>query len=1150
MQIWLIISQSVSFMIPLRLHSDFSLLKAMVPVEKYAAVLAERGYQAAALTDFNNAFGWVDFYTQMKKANLKPILGATLSIAEGKAKGQFTFLITTQKAYENLCLILSAYSFGTLTTERLLDKKDDLILCVSPDSASLNAGFLNKWPKENLFFEVHRQSGVNKALEQEIIAAAQKFGGRCVATQPVYYLDHEDHLAHEVLLSIGEGTTLQDEKRPRMPSRDFDLKPRAQMEALFHDVPEWLEASDDILKRVTFEWKMGEYHIPKFTSSESLGATNSKKSVQEQMDEACQEGLKKRLELVRTYTPPEQFKEVEKKYRDRLKEECGMIHRMRFTDYFLVVADFIQWSKQHGIPVGPGRGSGAGSLAAYCLEIVDIDPVRYTLLFERFLNPERVSMPDFDVDFCVENRDKVIEYVRQKYNLTLKEGDRLEEKLKVAQIITFGKMKSKAVIRDVGRVMGIPYQDVDAIAKLIPNVLNITLSQAYEMEAEFAALRARDPKADELLRIAERLEGLNRHASIHAAGVVIADDILTKYIPLYRDADGSIISQFEMKGIEKLGLLKFDFLGLRNLTVIEECLKIVVEQTSQPKIDLLKINYSDPKVMAELASGDTIGLFQLESSGMRDVIRRLKPTCLEDIIAIVALYRPGPLEGGMVDDFILRKAGRRAVEYDAAVLEPILKETYGVFVYQEQVMKTANEMAGFSLGEADLLRRAMGKKIAAEMAKQREKFVEGAVKKGHAEALAQKIFDLMAEFAKYGFNKSHAAAYAMITVQTAYLKTYHPEAFFAALLSSEAEDTEKIGFIIRSAVSAGLEILPPHVNHSMSEFALEEHEGKIKIRYGLSAVKNLGDNVARAIVEKREERGRFKDFQQFFGRAPLELLNKRQAECLIRSGALDGLGATRATLFASMDSLISSAQATERDRVGGQRALFAAKPKIKMVEEWADRIRLNDEKHLLGTYMSGHPLRAYQALLASFKTRSISSLIEGIAPSRDTEVSIAGLVVGVKEIFTKKGSKMAFFSLEDQEDSLEVVMFPDLYEEKGRLLVNDRVLLVKGQVSRESDMTKILARDISDLSQMEFSELHLHLKNPSFVPRLETLAERAQKFPGALKVKVHIPVEREVGGAALKQSHVTVETPYAVQTHPELMTWLAEQFGDGAVTLR
>lgn len=1118
----------------------------MVSIEEYCEALKALGFKGGALTDFEAGFGWVDFYTQMKKAGLKPILGTSLNLnlnsnlqfeARVKTKGYCSFLITSQKAYENLSLILSAYSLQSLSLERLIQLQEDLILLVPPDHPQLEQAedFFRRWKRENLFFEIHRHEGASG--EPEAIDVAKKFG-RCVATQPTYFLRPEDSLAHGVLMSIGAGATLNDEARPKLSSNDFYLKSPEEMASLFRDSPEWLSASDEILERTRFDWKMGAYHIPKIGE----GA-----EVDRQLYEECQKGLVKRLDLVRSYSDAQKFTELEKIYRERLEEEYRIICKMRFSDYFLVVADFIQWSKTNGIPVGPGRGSGAGSLAAYCLSIVDIDPVRYHLLFERFLNPERVSMPDFDVDFCIKGREQVIDYVRQKYNLSadLSQGRPVEETLKVAQIITFGKMKAKAVIRDVGRVLGIPYGDVDAIAKLVPNVLDITLTKAFEMEPEFEKLRARDPKADELLKIAERLEGLNRHSSVHAAGVVIADDVLTRYVPLYRGTDNEIVCQFEMKGIEKIGLLKFDFLGLRNLTVIREC----IELTGQ-KIDLLKIDYNDPKVMAELSTGDTMGVFQLESSGMRDVIRRLKPTCLEDIIAIVALYRPGPLEGGMVDDFILRKAGKKPVVYDSEVLEPILKETYGVFVYQEQVMKTANVMAGFSLGEADLLRRAMGKKIASEMAQQREKFVAGAIQKGHPEQLAQKIFDLMAEFAKYGFNKSHAAAYAMVTVQTAYLKAHFPEAFYAALLSSESEDIEKMGLIIRNASLRGMAVLPPHINFSKVDFALEEQEGATKIRYGLSAIKNLGVAAADAIQKEREDNGRFKDAQDFFMRVPHDVLNKRGFECLIRSGSLDGLGATRATLIASLDSLMSAGQAHGKAKSGGQGSLFAAKPRMKQVEEWPDRIRLNDEKHLLGTYISGHPLKAYEPLLQTFKTRSILDLLEKPVPSKETEVSVAGLVSACKEIITKKGSKMAFLSLEDRDASIEVVVFSDLYSKKSALLGVDRLLLVKGQVVRENEITKMLARDISDLSNVNFSELHLNLRDASFVDRLEKLPEIVKKFPGNIKMKVHIPVEAHAAGAALPESRVTLTIPFEVQVHPDLMTWFEAEFGAGSVALQ
>ncbi len=1123
-------------MIPLRLHTDFSLLKAMVPVDRYCTALKELGFKGAAITDFDNAFGWIEFYGQMKKAGLKPILGTTLKInlvsetqfaSSVKSKGLVSFLVLNQEGYQNLCLILSAYSFETLTLSRLLELQKGLVALISPDHPQLESAtsFYSRWTNENLFFEVHRYEGAPS--EELAVRVSEKFG-RCIATQPTYYLKPDDHLAHEVLLSIGEAMTLSDEKHPQLPSRDFYLKSPDEMNSLFGDHPEWLSATDDLLSRVTFSWESGVYHIPKF------GADGD---IDKLLYEECQKGLEKRLELVKTQVAAEKFSLVEKSYRERLEEEYQIICKMRFSDYFLVVADFIQWSKNNGIPVGPGRGSGAGSLAAYCLSIVDIDPVRYNLLFERFLNPERVSMPDFDVDFCIKGRERVIDYVRDKYNFkpTVENSKPLEEILRVAQIITFGKMKSKAVIRDVGRVLGIPYSDVDAIAKLIPNVLNISLKEAYELEPEFQNLRNRDPRADQLLEIAERLEGLNRHSSVHAAGVVIADDILTKYLPLYRGSDGEIVSQFEMKGVEKLGLLKFDFLGLRNLTVIREAIDL-----TKTDIDLLKIDYSDPKVMGELSSGDTVGIFQLESSGMRDVIRRLKPNRFEDIIAIVALYRPGPLEGGMVDDFILRKMGKREVVYDSPVLEPILKETYGVFVYQEQVMKTANVMAGFSLGEADLLRRAMGKKIASEMAQQREKFVAGAVKNGHPDSLAQSIFDLMAEFAKYGFNKSHAAAYAMVTIQTAYLKTYHPEAFYAALLSSESEDIEKIGVIIRSALKSDIFVLPPHVNSSHVDFSIEE---KSKVRFGLSAIKNLGVPVAQAVVDEREKSGAFKDGQDFFMRVSAEVMNKRGAESIIRSGAVDHLGYTRATLFASLDSLLSSAQSAGRDRAGGQRSLFSAKPKLKVVDEWPDRIRFHDEKNLLGTYISGHPLKAYQAVLQNLKVRSIQEICERPVPSRETEVMAAGLVVAAKEIITKKGAKMAFFSLEDMEGIIEVVVFSDLFSKKSSMVTTDRLLLIKGQVVRENDVTKILARDLEELSMGHFSHMLVKLRTPQEVDALATLVDQAKRFPGSMNLKVSIPINGEVQGTPLRDTRVTIDSNMNVRAQPEFITWIESQFG-------
>lgn len=1127
-------------MFPLRLHSDFSLLRSTIPVSTYAKVLKEKGYEGAALTDFDCGFGWVDFALQMKKAGLKPILGTHiyegLVPGENKKKGGLSLLVLNQQGYENLSKILSIYSMKNLNPEKLLSLREGLVMLVSPTHPHLSVEnpFYEDWNQDHLFLEFSRYEAAPP--EALVFEAAKKFGKRVAATQPVYYLSSEDAFAHEVMMCIREGQKIDDDKHPQLPSKDFYLRTADEMREMFSDCPEALQVGDEIASQVDFKFKTDTFYLPKIGEDAE---------VDRDFEEECRKGLEERLELVRIKNPDLDFAEIRKTYEDRLVFETNIIKNMKFPAYFLIVADFIKWSKAEGIPVGPGRGSGAGSLAAYCLSITDIDPIRYKLLFERFLNPERVSMPDFDVDFCIKGRDRVIQYVREKYNL---QGDGLspEERLKVGQIVTYGKMKSKAVIRDVGRALGMSYSDVDAIAKLIPLVLNITLHEAYDAEPEFQALRERDPKANQLLSIAEKLEGLNRHTSVHAAGVVIADQVLTKYCPLYEIGEGETVVQFEMKAVEKIGLIKFDFLGLRNLTVIQECIRLTGQE-----IELLKIDYSDPKVIKEIGTGETTGIFQLESTGMRELIRRLKPTQFEDLVALVALYRPGPLEGGMVDDFILRKHGKKAVEYPIADLQPILEETYGVFVYQEQVMGTANIMAGFSLGEADLLRRAMGKKIAEEMAQQRVKFVQGAKAKGHDENLSSRVFDLMAEFAKYGFNKSHAAAYAMITFQTAYLKTYFPEAFFAALLSSESDDTEKIGGIVRTAQKRGITVLPPDVNHSLPQFGLEPQEnGEIYVRYGLSSVKNLGNNLAKAIVETREASGEFKDVEDFFHRVPASLLNKRQCETLIRSGCLDALGETRSSIFASLEKLTGSAQSADKARRSGQAALFQTKMKITQMEEWADRIRLNDEKSLLGTYMTGHPLQTYQAVLKSMKSVSIQKLLDRPVPPREKEMQAAGMIATRKEIITKKGTKMAFFSLEDEDASIEVVVFPDLYGRKGDLVTNDRMVAVKGQVVRENGSTRILARDINGISQVEFKDLIVVLSDERQIEELDMLEKHAKLYEGEVSLKLQLPIKKDVLGKELENSFVTIDTPLKIQTSPQLLNWIESRFGDGSIQLR
>lgn len=1126
-------------MTPLRLHSDFSLLRSMIPVSGYAKTLKSKGYQGGAVTDFDCGFGWVDFSFQMEKAGLKPILGTHifLEMKPGESqKGPLTLLVENADGYKNLCKILSTLSMKTLNMEKLLQWRKGLILLIAPTHPQLliDNPVYETWDPESLFFEAYRyQAAPSEAPVRE---AAQKSKGRIVATQPVYYLSREDAFAQEVMMCIRDGYKIEDENHPRLPSQDFYLRSAEEMLQLFSDEPDWCQVSDEILSRVDFKFKTDTYYLPEI---------GEESEVDQLFEQECYKGLEQRLELVREKYPGEDFEKTKAEYERRLQYEIKVIKAMKFPAYFLIVADFIQWSKAQEIPVGPGRGSGAGSLAAYCLSITDIDPIQYNLLFERFLNPERVSLPDFDVDFCIKGRDRVIQYVRDKYNLN-DEALATEERLKVAQIITYGKMKSKAVIRDVGRALGMSYQDVDAIAKLVPPVLNITLQEAYEAEPEFQALRERDPKANQLLNVADKLEGLNRHTSVHAAGVVIADKALSEYLPLYETGDNETVVQFEMKAAEKIGLVKFDFLGLRNLTVIKDCIELTGEE-----IDLLKIDYNDPRVLKEIGTGETTGIFQLESSGMRELIRRLKPSKFEDLVALVALYRPGPLEGGMVDDFILRKHGKKAVEYPVPALKDILEETYGVFVYQEQVMGTANIMAGFSLGEADMLRRAMGKKIAEEMAKQRVKFVEGSKAKGYEEGLSSKIFDLMAEFAKYGFNKSHAAAYAMITFQTAYLKTYYPEAFFAALLSSESEDIEKVGLIIRTAQKRGIHVLPPDVNASLKDFSLEKETNQsVSVRFGLGAVKNLGGNLAQAIVTEREARNVFESVEDFFHRVPASLLNKRQCETLIRSGSLDRLGESRATIFASLEQLTGSAQSADKARKVGQASLFQQKTRLKKMEEWPDRIRLNDEKSLLGTYMTGHPLQTYQAVLKSIDSVSLQKVLDRPVPPREKEVHVAGIISSKKEILTKKGTKMAFFTLEDEDASLEVVVFPDLFSRKADLVNTDRLITVRGQVVRENGSTRILARDLNVISKTDFDDLIVSLKDESMVESLEMLQKQAKMFEGSVSLKIRVPVKKQVFGKDLQESFVMINTPLKVKTSPQLLNWIESQFGEGSIQLR
>ncbi len=893
-------------------------------------------------------------------------------------------------------------------------------------------------------------------VNPELIALAQKLSIPVVATNDCHYLRSEDHKAHDVLLCIGSGATVQEEDRLRYTGSNFYVRSPEEMAALFDYFPEAVRNTLDVAKKCEFKLQKGSYHMP--TIRVEAGTT-----LDEYLAILARKGLEERMPQIlafyeRAGKPTE---EIRAQYADRLELELKVITKMGFAGYFIIVGDFINWAKGNGIPVGPGRGSAAGSLVAFATRITDIDPIPYALLFERFLNPERISMPDIDVDFCQDGRDRVIRYVAEKYNTS--PG---VEEARVAQITTFGKMQAKAVIRDVGRALNMLYGEVDRIAKLVPTILNISLKDAFEMEPKFAEMRKKDPRVDELLKVAVSLEGITRHASVHAAGIVISDDRpLVDHLPLYKGQHDEIVTQWDMKGVEKIGLIKFDFLGLKTLTLLDRAVKMI-ERTRGEKLDLLNLDLNDPKVYELLGRADSQGVFQLESSGMRDLMAKLKPSQFEDIIALVALYRPGPLGSGMVDDFINRKHGRTQIQYDVPQLETILKDTYGVILYQEQVMQIASALASYTLGEADLLRRAMGKKIAEEMAKQEERFASGCRKNKIPDAKAKKIFDLMAKFAGYGFNKSHSAAYALISFQTAYLKAHYPVEFMAACLSIDRNNTDRVVLLLNDCRAQGIEVLPPDVNESQLDFSVMNG----KIRFGLAAVKNVGEGAIEAVLKVRDLDGPSTDLFDFCRRIDLRKANKRVVEALIKCGAFDSTGgATRAQLYAALETAFEAASQSQKDRQTGQTNLFGgampgALPKLKYPEvaDWDETERLRFEKESVGFYITGHPLLKFADVLKRYANSDTAGLT---ALTDQSTARVGGMISSIKEINTRKGDRMAFATLEDLIGSVELVVFSEPFAKHGELLKSEQPIFVTGKLDIGEDQPKILVTEIVPLEE-------------------------------------------------------------------------------------
>jgi DNA polymerase-3 subunit alpha len=1065
----------------LHLHTEYSLLDGATRPEDLAKRVAKQGMPACAITDHGNMFGAVEFYNAMKKEGVKPIIGCEMYVAYGSrfdkagvedgqadagANNHLIVLAQNDVGYRNLVKLVSAgYTEGfyykpRIDKELLREHREGLIVLSSCLKGEVSQALaLDNWQKardaalayreilgpENFFLEIqdHGIPDQQKILSM-MAQLGREVGLQLVGTNDSHYLDQSDAFAHEVLLCIGTGKTLGDEKRMKFYSDDFYVKGPEEMRRVFKDYPEAADNTMRIADRIDLSLEVKGHHLPKFP-------VPPKYDIASYFAEVSRKGLEKRLNAQAGLFATKQKRHEVAHYWERLEREIEIIKNMGFPGYFLVVWDFIKYAKDHGIPVGPGRGSAAGSVVAWALEITNVDPLEYDLLFERFLNPERISMPDIDLDFCMNRRGEVIEYVRDKYG-----------KENVAQIITFGTMAAKSVVRDVGRVMGHQYGFVDKISKMIPGGPGVTLTDAKKDSPQLAEAIRNDEEVKKIVEIGERLEGLSRHAGMHAAGVVITPEPVTNYVPLYRTNRDEIVTQFDMRVVEKMGLVKMDFLGLRTLTVIDDAVKSA-KSVEGIDIDIDAIPLDDPEVYRLFQEGRTKGVFQFESGGMVDLLRKARPTQFEDLAALNALYRPGALDAGMVDEYVKRKNGTSKARYLVPAMKEILEETYGVIVYQEQVMQIAQRVAAYSLGQADLLRKAMGKKDAAVMAAERGKFVDGAVGNGYDKKKANDIFDYIEPFARYGFNKSHSVAYALVAYHTAWLKVHYPRHFMAALMSSEMDKTDSVVKFIHEASQMGIKVLPPDVNESNKFFTVVGPN----IRFGLGAVKGVGESAIESVLEARHTVGRFTSLLRFCEEVDLRACNKKVLEALVKSGSFDFLGSTRKALYEQLENTADSAQRAKDEKERGQSSLFgmfggattpalvtsSAPPPPLSREEWPDEEMLRYEKETLGFYVSGHPLNKYSDELKNFANATTETLWKFV----DQTANIGGIISQMKKSKIKKGRNegrmMAKFVLDDQFGSVECVVFSDLYDKYSRWLENGVAVLVTANVKDTGGMS-------------------------------------------------------------------------------------------------
>ncbi len=1065
----------------LHVHTDYSLLDGACEIGELTAEAARQKMPAVAVTDHGNLFAAANFFHQAATCGVKPIIGCEVYVAPDSHKNKnadaersnhLVLLCENDEGYRNLIRLVSTgfldgFYYKPRIDHELLSKHSRGLIALSAclrgevtehvledrhEQARVSAYRLQEiFGKQNFFLEVQDQGlEVDQRVNQGIVRLAKETGIPLVATNDCHYLTRSDAHAQEVLLCIQTGKTMSEPNRMRFATDQFYFKTAQEMAQVFRELPDALSRTMAIAERChvkidRVQNPFPEFQVPADTTTDSY------------FERVVREGFAERVPPLERLAQEGRLRYTLAAYERRLNDEIEMIKKMNFSGYFLIVWDFIRYARAQGVPVGPGRGSAAGSLVSYALRITDVDPLQYDLLFERFLNPERISMPDIDIDFCMRRRGEVIDYVRQKY------GEQ-----NVAQIITFGTMAAKAALKDVGRALDMPYGDVDRLAKLVPNQLNIALEDALKDPSPLAVQRDKDERVKELIEVALRLEGLARHASTHAAGVVISPRPLMEIVPLYRSSRDEITTQYDMNALERIGLLKMDFLGLTTLTVLDDAVALI-KQNRGVEIRLSELPLDDAGTYAIFSRADVSGIFQFESHGMREILRRYQPTRLEDLTALNALYRPGPIQGGMIDDFIARKHGKKKVVYDLPELEEILSETYGVILYQEQVMQIANRLAGFSLGEADILRRAMGKKKREEMAAQREKFLAGCAARKVPAKKAEKIFDLMAEFAGYGFNKSHSCAYALLAYQTAYLKVHFPVEFMAALLTSETGNTEKVVKYIHESRGMGIRVLPPDVHQSSLYFTPVGED----IRFGLAAIKNVGENTAKAICEARTERGTFPNIYGFCSAIDSRFLNRRVLESLVKAGAMDCFGAPRAQLWAAIEGAMSHGQKMEHQRTVGQHGLFLGganqspaddeQSLLPETEDWSEDQQLAGEHAVLGFYVSGHPLDKYTGRLSDLGVVELGSLEQ--KPNGE-ELVIAGIIVQTRPMRSRKGARWAICRVQDQTGGVEALVFPEAFQRYETILKAATPLAMRGRVNIEDAGTRFVVSDIRLLEQL------------------------------------------------------------------------------------